>query len=126
MINLYMSSATFGTNNNDTMHVCQIKTEEKSKLVIIKLSVQLNSNSYHWFVKCLKILLLQLQQLEYHYSAIRHGNNKRVKLKRLTTWKNLNLLWGAINHAFIQAIKFNLQRGFQGAHLRNARFANHD
>ena len=42
MINLYMSSATFGTNNNDTMHVCQIKTEEKSKLVIIKLSLQIN------------------------------------------------------------------------------------
>ena len=46
MINLYMSSATFGTNNNDTMHVCQIKTEEKSKLVIMKFSVQLSSNSY--------------------------------------------------------------------------------
>ena len=42
MINLYMSSATFGTNNNDTMHVCQIKTEEKSKLVIIRFSVQMN------------------------------------------------------------------------------------
>ena len=66
------------------------------------------------------------QQLEYYYSAIRHGNNKRVKLRNLTTWKNLNLLRGAINHAFIQAIKFNLQRGFKGAHLRNARFANHD
>ena len=72
------------------------------------------------------ILLLERQQLEYYYSAIRHGNNKRVKLRNLTTWKNLNLLRGAINHAFIQAIKFNLQRGFKGAHLRNARFANHD
>ena len=72
------------------------------------------------------ILLLQRKQLEYYYSAIRHGNKKRVKLRNLTTWKNLNLLRGAINHAFIQAIKFNLQRGFKGAHLRNARFANHD
>ena len=117
MINLYMSSATFGTNNNDTMHVCQIKTEEKSKLVITKFSVQLNSNSCD---------LLQLQQLEYYYSAIRQGNNKRVKLRSLTTWKNSNLLRGAINHAFIQAIKFNVQRGFKGAHLRNARFAHHD
>ena len=112
-----MSSATFGTNNNDTMHVCQIKTEEKSKLVIIRFSVQMN------FYPC---DLLERQQLEYYYSAIRHGNNKRVKLRNLTTWKNLNLLRGAINHAFIQAIKFNLQRGFKGAHLRNARFANHD
>ena len=116
-----MSSATFGTNNNDTMHVCQIKTEEKSKLVISKLSVQLNSNSCD-----LRILLLQLQQLEYYYSAIRQGNNKRVKLRSLTTWKNSNLLRGAINHAFIQAIKFNVQGGFKGAHLRNARFAHHD
>ena len=51
MINLYMSSATFGTNNNDTMHVCQIKTEEKSKLVIIKLSLQRNFKPNDWFVK---------------------------------------------------------------------------
>ena len=112
-----MSSATFGTNNNDTMHVCQIKTEEKSKLVIMKFAVQINFYPYD---------LLQRKQLENYYSAIRHGNNKRVKYRNLTTWKNLNLLRGAINHVFIQAIKFNLQRGFKGAHLRNARFANHD
>ena len=46
MINLYMSSATFGTNNNDTMHVCQIKTEEKSKLVIMKFAVQISFYPY--------------------------------------------------------------------------------
>ena len=81
----------------------------------------------HNEIRCTnKFLPLQRKQLEYYYSAIRHGNNKRVKIRNLTTWKNLNLLRGAINHAFIQAIKFNLQRGFKGAHLRNARFANHD
>ena len=51
-----------------------------------------NKYAFKISVKCLKILLLQLQQLEYHYSAIRHGNNKRVKSRNLTTWKNLNLL----------------------------------
>ena len=55
MINLYMSSATFGTNNNDTMHVCQIKTEEKSKLVIIKFSVQINFYPYDLHIFYLRV-----------------------------------------------------------------------
>ena len=72
MINLYMSSATFGTNNNDTMHVCQIKTEEKSKLVIIRFSVQMNF--YPCDASAIRILLFSNPTWQQQTSKIKKFN----------------------------------------------------